>query len=194
MFQSIYRHPEQGWDQARLEALLLEGMQDFGNHHSRRFAITALSHLCILTPAILTALLEAVCDEPEVQQDAIAAAGRFYYLSPDFQRDETFALFTAALSGESLAVAYVAAKLLGVLGSLAVSMGDYALSRRIAGLLGEALHHPNAQKIVYLFDNRKKPGFEMNPPRIEDRRRIDEQGPLAKTLWVELGRVAGLDD
>ena len=87
-----------------LEELLVWGTQDAGSHHSRRFAITALSHLRVATPAAVEALLAAGRDVAQVQRDAVAAAGRFRHLARGaFAREEALDALAVALTGESAA-------------------------------------------------------------------------------------------
>ena len=135
-----------------LEALLVAGTGEAESFSARRFGITTLSHLRLLTPAVLNALLAASQDVEIVQQEAIAAAGRFRRLSADFQAEEALAHFAAALNGESGAAAYLAARLLGALGSSPAAAELPGLRQRIAHLLSEAWSQPQAREPVYLLE------------------------------------------
>ncbi len=53
-------------DPARLERLLVQATRDAGSFNTRRFALTALSHLRRVTPAVAGALLAALRDTDEV--------------------------------------------------------------------------------------------------------------------------------
>ncbi|MBC7250513.1 MAG: hypothetical protein H5T62_09535, partial [Anaerolineae bacterium] len=163
---------------AELEDLLVQGLQDAGSYNSRRFAVTALSHLRTATPAAVAALLTASRDVAIVQEDAVKAAGRFQHLSPDFTQEESLAPLAAALTGESTATAYVAARLLAALGSAPAVIEIPGLRRRIAQLLSEALRHEGAGRDVYLLSGDK----------------IDHQGTLSQVLFDALVQVAGLPE
>jgi hypothetical protein len=144
-----------------LEALLVKGAGDPGSHNSRRFAITALSHLRTVTPAIFPALLAGCQDVENVRQDTIAAAGRFQLIAGDLLPN-----LVPALTGESISTAYAVAQLLGALGASAA--GEVAgLRDEIITALVDALEHEGSQ------------------------REVAGGGKLTDTLYAELLRVAG---
>jgi hypothetical protein len=153
-----------------LEALLIKGATDIQDCDSRRFAITALSHLRTVTPAIMPALLSGCQDVEVVQRDTIAAAGRFQFIEGDLLPD-----LVPALTGESVSTAYAVAQLLGALGASAA--GEAAgLRDEIITALVDALAHEGSQREVVLF---RQDGEE------------ETKGKLADTLYAELLRVAG---
>lgn len=163
-----------------LEALLVKGTKEAGSHHSRRFAMTALSHLPIVTPSVIEALLDAARDIPIVQGDIIKAIGNFQRLSQAFDHDEALAPLIQALQGESLATAYLAAQLLAALGRSPAGLIE-KLRQRIATILSDALRHPNAQCEVYLLE----PWYK-EP--------IQSKGTLAQALYAALGQVVALPE
>lgn len=158
--------------------LLVRGMQVAGCYDSRRFAITALSYLCQATPEVVAVLLASARDVAQVQQDAVAAAGRFRHLSREFAGEEALQSLAAALTDSSGATAYIAARLLGALGSSPAVIEVPGLREEIARLLSDACRHPNAQQEVYLLDSGE----------------ICSMGPLSQTLLTELARVWGLPE
>ncbi|HBY96208.1 MAG TPA: hypothetical protein DEP84_20020, partial [Chloroflexi bacterium] len=87
------------------------------------------------------------------------------------------------LTGESAATAYLAAQLLAALGRSPAVVGVAGLRQRVAGLLSEALRHPNARREVYLL-GRPKRGEE----------RIEARGTLARALLDALGQVVELPE
>ena len=97
----------------------------------------------------LAALLAASQNVEIVQQGAIVAAGRFRRLSADFQAEAALAHFAAALNGESGAAAYLAARLLGALGSSPAAAELPGLRQRFAHLLSEAWSQPQAREPVW---------------------------------------------
>jgi len=158
--------------------LLVRGTRQAESHTARRQAITALSHLRQATPEVVAVLLAAARDVAPVQKDAVAAAARFRHLSRAFAGEDALQPLAEALTGPSGAAAYIAARLLGALGSSPAAIEVPGLREEIARLLGDACRHPNAQQEVYLFD-----GGE-----------IRSEGPLSQTLLAELGRVWGLPE
>jgi hypothetical protein len=165
-------------DRDELESLLIEGTRDAGSHNSRRFAVTALSHLREATPVVIEVLLTASQDVSLVQQGAVEATARFRHLSDEFSHDEALAPLAEALTGASGARAYVAARLLAALGSSPAALEVPGLRERIAGMLAEALRQPNAEREVYLFGSS----------------RIKSQGPLSQALFAALVEVWGLPE
>ena len=135
---------------ADLEALLLQATQVAGSFSTRRFAITALSYLRTISPAVLDALLTVAADIPIVQADALAAADRFYRLAPALGRDLPPGLL-AALRSESSAVAYTAVRLLQALGLSPAAGALPGLRSQIVAALSDALHEPASRREVWLM-------------------------------------------
>jgi hypothetical protein len=171
-------------DRDELASLLVEGTRDAGSHNSRRFAVTALSHLREATPAVIEVLLTASQDVSLVQQDAVEAAARFRHLSDEFSHDKALAPLAEALTGASGAWAYVAARLLTALGSSPAALEVPGLRERIAGMLADALRHPDAGREVYLFET----------SRWSSEAKIESQGPLSQALFAALVEVWGLPE
>jgi len=131
--------------------LLTAAARDANSHNSRRFAVRALSHLRALTPAALATLRAAAGDLEPVQREAVAAVARFRHLAEDFDVDAALAELVAALHGPSAAGAYLAAGLLGALGSAPAARQQPGLRQRIEALLTAAYRAPGAQRTVYLL-------------------------------------------
>ena len=149
-----------------LEPLLVAAAADSGSHNVRRFALTALSYLHVITPAVAPALLAGCRDVAVVQNDAIQAAARFTNIEGNPVSE-----LVAALTGGSLRTAYGAARVLGALGS-ALPEQRPAI---VAGLVA-AIQHPNAEREVFVLSE-------------YDRR--ESKGKLAETLYEVLFQVAG---
>jgi hypothetical protein len=164
-----------------LAQLLIDGTKDAGSHNSRRFGITALSHLRMASPPVVHTLLAACRDVAVVQADAVAAAGRFRHLSAEFAREEALRPLAEALVGESGAAAYVAAQLLAALGRSPAAQGVPGLRPRIVTLLRDALAHPRSQEPVYLLENTF---FSSNT--------ITAKGSRTQIVLWALARVNGL--
>ncbi|GIV82962.1 MAG: hypothetical protein KatS3mg051_2316 [Anaerolineae bacterium] len=158
--------------------LLVQGTRQADSYTARRQAITALSRLRQATLEVVAVLLAAARDVAQVQQDAVAAAGRFRHLSRAFAGEEALQSLAAAITGSSGATAYIAARLLGALGSSPAVIEVPGLREEIARLLSDACRHPNAQQEVYLLDSGE----------------ICSMGPLSQTLLTELARVWGLPE
>jgi len=159
----------------KLNALLVKGTQDADSHSSRRFAITALSHLREATPAVVEVLLKASQDVRLVQADAVKAAARFRHLSETFSYEDSLTPLAEALTGPSGARAYVAAQLLAALGSSPAALEVPGLRERIAAILADALRQPNAEREVYLDET-------------------SFQGPLSQALFAALVKIWGLPE
>lgn len=159
---------------AALQEPLLRASRSPGSFNSRRFAITALSHLREITPAVLAALLRLAGDESVVQRDVIAAAGRFNRLHPSLG-EALPAELVAALSGVSSVRAYVAVKVLEALGTSTAARSAPALRGRIVDALAAALRDENSRRPVWLF--------------VDDE--IKQEGTLDQHLYAALLRVAG---
>jgi hypothetical protein len=143
------------WEAAELTDLLITGTQDAGSHNSRRYGILALSHLRVLTPSILEALLAAAHDVSDVQRDAVQAAGNFRRLHPHFSDETALSSLTVALNGESGAAAYLSARVLAALGSSPAVAKIPGLRARIAQALSEASQNERAQEMVYLLEDQE---------------------------------------
>ncbi|MFZ2361886.1 MAG: hypothetical protein WA040_21295 [Anaerolineae bacterium] len=156
---------------ANLERLILRASHDEGSHNSRRFAITALSYLRLITPEVLAALLRLAGDTEEVQQDALAAAARFNRLDP-FLGQVLPAELTAALTGPSVLRARTAARLLQALGTSQAAQATPGLRYQIVQALAAALQDPGCRRPVWVS--------------------VDEtDGTLDQDLYQALLRVAG---
>ncbi|HQM14379.1 MAG TPA: hypothetical protein PK832_08035, partial [Anaerolineae bacterium] len=171
-----------------LEALLVKGTRDADSHSSRRFAITALSHLREATPAVVEVLLKASQDVRLVQADAVKAAARFRHLSETFSYEDSLTPLAEALTGPSGARAYVAAQLLAALGSSPAALEVPGLRERIAAILADALRQPNAEREVYL-DKELEWGYAWGYA-VE----IEPQGPLSQALFAALVKIWGLPE
>jgi hypothetical protein len=133
----------------KLEALLVRGTTDIYSFNSRRHALTALSYLRTVTPAVVPALLTACRDVELVQQDAIAAARRFQEIQGNVLSD-----LAPWLIGESVTTAYAVAQLFGALGT---SVGSEATGMReqIVKALVEALQNPDCRRMVVIKGENK---------------------------------------
>lgn len=151
-----------------LEALLVKATSDAESFSTRRFALTILSHLRTVTPALVPALLAGCQDVAVVQQDTIAAAKRFQAISGNPLPD-----LVPALIGESVSTAYAVAQLLGALGASAAGEAAWLRDEIITALV-DALNHERSQREVVLEESY-----------------IYRKDTLADTLYAELLRVAG---
>ncbi|MBO9339311.1 MAG: hypothetical protein J7464_11450, partial [Chloroflexus sp.] len=156
---------------ADLEPLLLRASADAGSFNARRFAITALSYLRVITPEVLTTLLRLVGDTEEVQDDALAAAGRFNRLHPSLSQALPSAL-VAALTDPSALRARAAVRLLEALGTSPAASSAPGLRRQIVTALAAALQDPNSRRYVWVSAK-------------------TSDGTLDQDLWQALLRVAG---
>jgi hypothetical protein len=164
---------------ADLEALLVESARVADSFTARRQAVNALSHLHSAAPAAVVALLAASRDVAAVQQNAMAAAGRFQHLAPDFAAEDALDPLAAALSGESAAAACVAARLLAALGSAPAAVEVAGLRQRIARMLSEALRQEGVGRDVYLLSSESE---------------IKHEGTLGQALFDALVAVVGLPE
>jgi hypothetical protein len=130
--------------EGKLEQLLVKSTTDAESFHMRRFALTALSYLRTVRTAIIPALLAGCRDIDVVQQDAIAAAGRFQSIEGNF-----LPALLPALWGESASTAYAVAHLLGALGTSAAGTSA-GLPERIFTALVEALNAPGRLRRVII--------------------------------------------
>lgn len=160
---------------ADVEQLLLRASTNAGSFNSRRFAITTLSYLRVITSAVLEALLRLVDDTSVVQEDVIAAAQRFNRLDASLSESLPPAL-VQALHGPSSARAYVAIKLLEALGTSAAAEITPGIRRQIVAALADALHDEWSHGSVWLYKNGQ----------------IVEEGTIDQHLYTALLRVAGL--
>jgi hypothetical protein len=165
------------WAAEDVTELLIAGAKDIKSFTSRRHSILALSHLRTLTPAVLDALLSASQDIGRVQQDAVRAASNFRRLHLDFGDADALVSLEAALNGESGAAAYIAAQVLGSLGSSAAAAQVTGLRARIAHVLSEAAQNEQAGEMVYLLG---------------DSNEIIEAGTRAEVILAALSQVWAL--
>ena len=135
-------------DPTRLEGHLVQAARDAESFSTRRFALTALSHLRRVTPAVAGALLAALRDAGRVQQDALAAAERFRLAEGDI-----VPALAAALQEESAATAYAAAQVLAALGRSAQAA---AHRPAIIEALAAALRDARSRRGVYVLDKEQK--------------------------------------
>jgi hypothetical protein len=156
---------------ADLEPLLLRATRNLDSFNARRFAITALSYLRVITPEVLAALLRLVGDTQEVQDDALAAAGRFNRLHPSLGQALPHEL-VAALTDPSALRARAAVRLLEALGTSPAASSAPGLRRQIVAALAAALQAPNSRRYVWVSAK-------------------TSNGTLDQDLWQALLRVAG---
>ncbi len=156
---------------ADLTQLLLQASRDAGSFNSRRFAITCLSYLRVITPEVLAALLRLTGDTEEVQQDALAAAARFNRLDPSLG-EALPAELTAALTGPSVLRARTAVRLLQALGTSHAAQATPGLRRQIVLALAAALQDPGSRRPVWVSTEKT-------------------DGTLDQDLYQALLRVAG---
>jgi len=149
----------------KLEALLVRGSTDAESYSSRRHALTALSYLRTITPMVVSALLAGCRDIEIVQQDAIAAAGRFQEIQGDVLSD-----LAPWLTGESVCTAYAVAQVLGALGASTASEAA-KMREQIVKALVEALQNPDSRREVVIEGQNK--------------------GTLEDTLYTALLKVEG---
>ncbi len=133
---------------ADLAPLLLQASQDAGSFNSRRFAITCLSYLRVITPAVLAALLRLAGDTHTVQKDTLAAAARFNRLDRSLGEALPSEL-TAALAGPSVLRARTAVRLLQALGTSPAAQATPGLRRQIVQALAAALQDPGSRRPVW---------------------------------------------
>jgi len=148
-----------------LEALLIKATTDAESFNSRRFALTALSYLRTVTPAIIPALLASCYDTEDVQQEAIIAASHFQSVEGNL-----LPLLLEQVSGESVISAYTVAHLLNALGGSAASETS-DMGNKIIEAVVEALKNEKSQREVYITGESK--------------------GKLEDVLYATLLRVAG---
>lgn len=127
-----------------LEALLIRATTDAESFNSRRFALTALSYLRTVTPAIIPALLAGCYDTEDVQQDTIAAANHFQSIEGDL-----LPVLLKEMNGESLSRAYMVTHLLGALGSSAASETSNLRDQIIKAVV-DALRNEASQREVII--------------------------------------------
>ncbi|MDN5270674.1 hypothetical protein QTO31_01675 [Chloroflexus sp. MS-CIW-1] len=156
---------------ADLEPLLLRATRNLDSFNARRFAITALSYLRVITPEVLAALLRLVGDTQEVRDDALAAVGRFNRLHPSLGQALPQEL-VAALTDPSALRARAAVRLLEALGTSPAASSAPGLRRQIVAALAAALQAPNSRRYVWVSAE-------------------TSNGTLDQDLWQALLRVAG---
>ncbi len=156
---------------ADLEPLLLWASADTDSLDTRRFAITALSYLRVITPEVLAALLHLAGNTEEVRNDALAAAGRFNRRHPSLGQALPPALI-AALTDPSALRARTAVRLLEALGTSPAASSAPGLRRQIVQALAAALQAPNSRRPVWVSAE-------------------EADGTLDRDLYQALLRVAG---
>lgn len=156
---------------ANLEPLLLRASANAGSFDTRRFAITALSYLRVITPDVLAAILRLAGDTEEVRDDALAAARRFNRLHPSLGQALPSELL-AALTGPSALRARATIRLLEALGTSEAAQSAPGLRRQIVQALAAALQDPSSRRPVWVSAERT-------------------DGTLEQDLYAALLRVAG---
>ena len=158
-----------------LEALLVQGAVDPYCYDSRRFALTALSYLRTVTPAVIPALLAGCQDIAIVQRDAITAAGRFQYIEGDLLPE-----LLPVLRGHSVSTAYAVAKLLASLSTSPGATSD--LRQRIVAGLAEAIQDRESSQREVLLETQSSWSNEI---------KLESKGKLEETLYEALLQAAG---
>ncbi|MDW8319537.1 MAG: hypothetical protein RMN53_17060, partial [Anaerolineae bacterium] len=178
--EALPAHFQRRADPERLERWLVQAARDAGSFNIRRFALTALSHLRRVTPAVAEALLAALRDAGEVQQDALAAAERFRLAAGD-----VVPALAATLHDESAATAYAAAQVLAALGR-----GEGAAGRRpaIVEALAAALRDPGSRRGVYVLGGAQNITYL---GRLDEKQNITYLGRLDEALYRALVQVTG---
>ena len=148
-----------------LEMLLVRATTDAESFNSRRFALTALSYLRTITPAVIPALLAGCHDTEDVQQDTITAASHFQSIEGNL-----LPVLMEEISGESVSRAYTVAQLLSALGSSAAAETS-ELRHQIIEAVVEGLKDERSQREVLISGN--------------------DKGKLEDALYTTLLRVAG---
>jgi len=128
--------------QDKLEALLVKGAMDETSPDARRFALTSLSYLRVVTPAILPALLTGCLDVMAVRRDTIAAVKRFQSIDRDLLQK-----LIPFLTDSSESTAYAVANLLGALGMSAAGESS-ELREQIVHALVKALKEQRRKREV----------------------------------------------
>jgi hypothetical protein len=157
-----------------LESLLLQFTIDVTSYDVRRFAITALSHLRVISPMVLTRLLTLAGDNGTVQQDVITAAGRFNRLHPSMGQSIPSEL-VAAIYGRSSARACAAVKLLEAVGTSHAADVRPGFRQQIVEVLTEALNNVASRRTIWLYESEK----------------IADAGIFRDHLYAALLRVSG---
>ncbi len=107
-----------------------------------------------------------------------------HFAAPGPALEEALAPLAQALAGESAAAGYLAARLLGALGSAPAAAEVPGLRQRIASILSQALRAEGAGRDVYL----------MNQPGWGGSDEIEHKGTLAQALFDALVQVVGLPE
>ncbi|MCP4534186.1 MAG: hypothetical protein GY831_23550, partial [Delftia sp.] len=168
--QAMPAHLNQARSPGELESLLVRGTTDADSFTARRMALSALSHLRVVTSRVVPALLAAAQDVGQVQRDAIEAAARFRRVEA-----EALPALTRELYYPGAATAHTVALLLAELGAGRQALDEQDLRRDVVQALAEALADPSNRREVWL-------------ERAED---IELVGWLDETLFGALNRVVG---
>ena len=131
-------------DRPELADKLTEHCSAHDSFNTRRFALTALSHLRHISPDLGQALLHCCTDVWEVCEAAIDAAKLFQQFEP-----AVLDVLVPALTGSSVNTAYTVTLLLRELGRVSRRLIDRSqLLEQIAGALAAACVHPDAGRVV----------------------------------------------
>jgi hypothetical protein len=136
-----------------MESLLVQCTTVAESEITRGFALTALSHLRTVTPAVVPALLAGCQDTDDVQQDAITAAGRFQQI--EGTPAEMLALLVPALTGESIQTAYAVTQLLGALGTSAAGEAAGLRDAIIAALVAALGDSGSQREVTVRYETKK---------------------------------------
>jgi hypothetical protein len=140
-------------------ALLAEAVSDDGSWSIRRDAAQLLGVLRHASSLILGTLLDAICDEHEVRDQALWALQRLEGVDQD---EDLLGQLYAALYSPSGSVAWAAGQVLMTLGQ---STDQFAVRQRIVAALAGAIADPRSQRPVHLcFAGLEVPGT----PQLDD--------------------------
>jgi hypothetical protein len=149
----------------KLESLLIKCATDAESPSSRRFALTTLSYLGMVTPAIVPVLLAGCQDSGSVQQAALISASRFQSIQGDLLPELTW-----VLKSKSASSVYAAICLLETLG-LSPASDSTGVREQILRVLAEAFRYGVPQREIHIAGKDKS--------KLEDK------------LYTALLRVAG---
>lgn len=163
----------------KLEDLLLDGSKDLGSFNSRRFAITSLGYLRVISSSVVPVLLSGLRENISiVQKQTFDAVSRFQRVQGDLLSE----LLPYLTIENAPATSYGVVKLLGALG-VSPAAEIASIRPRIIQGLADAIRHPNSQQEVVLL----KYSSSNDNEKIE----TESQGKLFEYLAQEMLRVAG---
>ncbi|MCB0047250.1 MAG: hypothetical protein KDD92_17630, partial [Caldilineaceae bacterium] len=162
----------------RLDDLLIRSARRPGSFTARLSALQAAGRLRVLSPGLLSALLDAAADIPSVYAAAIEAVQGFRHLSQDWRGEDALADLETALFHPSAARVALAARLMGALGRSPGLVQQPRLRQSLVDLLVKAYRAPQSHAIVY--------GMEGS--------RIQEKGTLRHAIFDALVQVVGLPE